>query len=137
VPKRRRNEDGSLVVPLSPAQQASLAKGRDALASKYGRAGEGERPAGQGERRRQGERAAGQGERRSSSVEVVKLSKGSGGRTKASTRTKASGAPAKAKKTGSSRSRSSSSGTTAARATSSAKESRGLLDRFADSLRST
>jgi hypothetical protein len=116
VPKRRRNPDGSLVTPLSPAQEAALAKGREALAAKL--AGQGEQPAVKGERRR-------------SSVEVARVSKETGGGSKArkpsggskatSTRTKATSRP---------------KSPAPRRADPVAKE-RGLLDRFGDWLSST
>jgi len=85
VPKRRRNPDGSLVTPLSPRQEEVLAKGRAALAAKVAPAPP-----------RKGEPAADKGEPGKRRVEVVELSKASGGRAKASGRTKASRAGAKA-----------------------------------------
>jgi len=113
VPKRRRNEDGSLVVPLSPKQQAALARGRAALVAKASTpADKGEPPAASSGRK----------------VEVVKLSKDSGSRTKASgsKRTKAS-SPSRARKP------------VAAPAAEPAKErtDRGLGERFVDWLSST
>lgn len=118
MPKRRRarNEDGTLVTPLSDAQKAALAKGNPRYAARLAKekaADPGEPPA-----------RLGKG---GGSVEVVTVTKVPKPRTKAKTaparRTKAPAVRTGAKRR--------------APAPTETRESPGLLDRFVDWLSST
>jgi hypothetical protein len=124
VPKRRRNEDGSLVTPLSPRQIENLAKGRAALLAKAsGGAGQGQSAS--ADQPRKGPPAtrakASTGRRK---VEVADLTKASGKRAKASTSKRA---PAK-RSTASSRSRGSSAAASSSKASGLERAIRWLTD---------